>query len=94
MKSGFLRAAALAVTLSLAACFGDATPQEKLAEIEEMLAKNLPMTEEQRINLDGHIAKGKTALATGQDEAAGKAFDGAIEILEFAESAAIYNKAD
>lgn len=94
MKISLLRAAALAATLALAACLGESTPQEKLAEIEQMMAKNYPLTETQRTDLDGHITKGKTALTAGDAEAAGKAFDGALDILKYAESAALYNKAD
>lgn len=94
MKSGFLRAAALAATLALAGCFGDSTPQEQLASIEEMQAKNYPLTEEQQADLAKYLASGKAAMTAGDDEAAGKAFDSALDILKYAESAAIYNKAD
>lgn len=88
------RIAALALTLALAGCFGDSTPQEKLAEIETLQAKNLPMTEEQVAQLTTFVTKGKAALAAGQDDAAKTALDGALKILQTAEDAALFNKAD
>ncbi len=94
MIGKLLRATALAGTLALAGCFGDTSPQEKLASIEALQAKNYPLNEKQQGELDAFIASGKTAMEAGQTEAASKAFDGAIQILKFAESAAIYNKAD
>lgn len=94
MSKQFLRAGALALTLTLAACFGDSTPQEKLATIETLQAENLPLNEKQQADLGTLIAKGKTALSAGQEEAAGSAFDSALAILQVAKDAALYNKAD
>ena len=89
-----LQAAVLATTLALAGCFGESSPQEKLAKIQEMQTKNYPLTEKQQADITGFLSKGEAALKAGDDAAAGTAFDGALKILEFAESAAIYNKAD
>jgi len=94
LRSHFLRAGALALTLTLAACFGDSTPQEKLSTIETLQAENLPLNEKQQSELGVLIAKGKAALSAGQEEAAGSAFDGALAILQVAKDAALYNKAD
>ena len=94
MIGKLLKVAALAGTLALAGCFGESTPQEKLASIEALQAKNYPLSDPQRAKLDAFIASGRTAMESGQADAANEAFDGAIKILKFAESAALYNKAD
>jgi len=84
----------LAGTLSLAGCFGDSTPQEKMAAIEEIQAKNIPLDEQQQAGLGDFIAKGKAALVAGNDEAANEAFQGALDILKAAQDAAIFNKSE
>ena len=94
MRKPIFRVAALALTIALAGCFGDSTPQEKLLSIEALQAENLPLTEQQQTEVAGRIARGKTAMTAGQEEAAGSAFDGALEILKKAKDAALFNKAD
>ena len=89
-----LRAIALAATLFLAGCFGPGTPEEQLVVIQEMLAENLPFTEQQKTDLDVHIAKGREALEGGKKDEATAAFDKALAILKIAEDAALFNKAD
>jgi len=89
-----LRAIALAATLFLAGCFGPGTPEEQLAAIQELQAKNLPVTEAQKTDLHTHIAKGREALEGGNKDEATTAFDKALAILKIAEDAAIFNKAD
>ncbi len=94
MTSKLARAVALALTLSLAACFGPGTPEEQLESIQELQAKNLPMNDEQKSGLAEHVEKGREALAAGNKETAGKEFEAALAILNAAADAALYNKAD
>ena len=94
MTSKLARAATLVLALSLAACLGPGTPEEQLKSIEELQAKNLPMTEEQKSGLAEHVEKGREALAAGNKDSADKEFEAALTILNAAADAALYNKAD
>lgn len=94
MTAHALRALALGLALALAGCLGADTPEEQLKSIEAKQAKNLPMTSEQKTGLEASLAKGREALAAGNKEAAGAAFAEALAILQLAEDAALYNKAD
>ena len=94
MISRTFQAAALACALALGGCIGSDTPEEQLKTIEELQTKKLPMTEKQASEMADHLAKGREALSAGNKEAAGKAFDKALEILKIAEDTALYNKAD
>ena len=89
-----LRAIALAASLVLASCLGPGTPEEQLQAIQELQAKNLPVTKKQQTELDVHIAKGREALEAGNKEQAGEALGKALAILKIAEDAALFNKAD
>lgn len=89
-----LHVAALTATLALAGCFGDSTPQEKIAVIEEIQTKNIPLDEQQQAGLADLVTKGKAALVAGNDEAANEAFQGALDILKAAQDAAIFNKSE
>lgn len=89
-----LRALVLAASLVLAGCLGPGTPEEQLEAIQALQAKNLPVTEAQKTELDASIAKGREALEGGNKEQATAAFDKALAILKIAEDAEIFNKAD
>lgn len=89
-----LRVIALAASLALAGCLGPDTPEEQLKYIQEMQAKNLPVTTKQETELAAYIAKGREALEAGHKEQAVAAFGKALDILKMAEDAAIFNKAD
>ena len=89
-----LRAMALAASLFLAGCLGQDSPEEQLQSIQALQAKNLPVTPQQKTDLDAHIAKGREALEAGNKELASAAFDKALAILKIAEDADLYNKAD
>ncbi len=94
MSTHGIRAVALAASLALAGCLGPGTPEEQLKSIEVLQAKNLPLTDKQKTGLEGHIARGREALAAGNKELAGEAFGAALAILEIAEDTALFNKAD
>lgn len=89
-----LRVIAIAASLFLTGCLGPGTPEEQLEVIAEMQAKNLPVTDAQKTELDAEIAKGREALESGNKDAATAAFDRALDILKIAEDAEIFNKAD
>lgn len=93
MFQTFLRAALLGLVLSLAACGAD-TPQAQLVEIEEMLAKKVPMSDAQKLSVETGVAAGKSLLSAGKVEAAQKALDGVIAVLKQAIDADLFNKAD
>lgn len=94
MKANTTRALVLAAMLALAGCLGGDTPEDQLKSIEEKQAKNLPMTDEQKSGIEASISRGREALAAGDKEAASKAFAEALTVLQKAEDAALYNKAD
>ena len=89
-----LRVILLAATLVLSGCLGPGTPEEQLQAIQELQAKDLPVTPDQETQLAALIVKGREALEAGNKELAGEAFGKALDILEIAEDAAIFNKAD
>lgn len=94
MKKTLLHVAALGVAILLAGCLGPDSPEEQQKAIAEMQAKKLPMTEQQKSGLEGHLKAGQDALAAGNKEAASAAFEQALKILKTAEDTALYNKAD
>jgi type IV pilus biogenesis protein CpaD/CtpE len=94
MNATPLRVIALAASLFLAGCLGPGTPEEQLEVIQEMLAKNLPVTDQQKTDMDALIAKGREALEGGKKDEATAAFDKVLAILKIAEDAALFNKAD
>ncbi len=83
----------LSIAFALAACSAS-TPQDQLAAIDKLVAKNFPMTEQQRTDLDKHLADGKTLLQNGNQAAASTAFGEALKILKLAEDADLYNKSE
>lgn len=94
MTANGIRAGALVLVLALAGCLGPDSPEEQLKSIEALQAKNLPMTEDQKTEFTQHLGKGREALAAGNKEGAGKAFEAALAILKVAEDTALFNKAD
>lgn len=94
MRKNILHVLALGAALALAGCLGADSPEEQLKSIEEMQAKNNPMTAEQKSGLEASLAKGREALAAGNKEAAGAAFGEALDILKKAEDMAMFNKSE
>jgi len=93
MLTKLIRAGALSAALLVAAC-GDDSPEGKLKDINEMLGKGFAITEEQKATVDAAIADGKAKMEAGQTEAAKIAFDKALDVLQLAQDAATFNKAD
>ena len=85
---------ALAVAIALAAGCGSDDPQALFEQIAELSGKNLPMTDEQKMEVAEFTKQGKEWLSQGKAEGAKEAFDKALAILKQAEDAATFNKAD
>ena len=74
----------LSIAWALAACSAS-TPQEQLTTIDKLVAKNLPMTEQQRTDLDKYLADGKSLLQDSKQAQASAAFGEALKILRHAQ---------
>lgn len=83
----------LFVACAIAAC-SPSTPQEQLAAIDTLVAKNFPMTEQQRTEVEKHLASGKSLLQDGKEAEASTAFGEALEILKLAQDADLYSKSE
>lgn len=93
MTSKKLRVLGWCFALSLVAC-GSGGPQAQLKTIDELLAKDLPMTQEQRGDFDDYLAEGKRLLEEGHETESSEVLDKAIAILKIAEDAALFNKSE
>ncbi len=62
--------------------------------VSKLVAKNFPMTEQQRTDLDKYLADGKSLLQDGKEAEASTAFGEALKILGLAEDADLYNKSE
>ncbi len=82
----------LSIAWALAACSAS-TPQDQLAAIDKLVAKNFPMTQQQRTDLDKYL-DGKSLLQGSKEAEASTAFGEALKILRFAEDADLYNKSE
>lgn len=79
--------------LALGGC-GDDDPAAQLETINALLAKDFPLTAEQKAEVERSTARGNELLQAGDLEKAGAAFEEAIAVLEFAEDAAMFNKSE
>lgn len=93
--SRFLAAAFLAALVALgpAGC-GDGDPASQIDTINALMAKDLPLTEQQRTDLERLIAEGNELVRTGNIEQAGTVLGEAIDLLKLAEDAAMFNKSE
>ena len=83
----------LCIACALAAC-SPSTPQDQIAAIDKLVAKNLPMTEQQRTDFGKYLADGKNLLQDGKEAEASTALGEALKILKIAEDADLYNKSE
>ena len=88
-----LRAIGFSMACMLVAC-SPSTPQDQLAAIDKLVAKNFPMTEQQRKDLDKYLVDGKSLLQDGKETEASTALGEALKILKLAEDADLYNKSE
>ncbi|MFC1681872.1 hypothetical protein ACFL1S_08905 [Pseudomonadota bacterium] len=84
----------LAAAISIAAGCGSDDPQTLVDDIERLSGKDLPLTDEQKNEVAEFTRQGKEWLSQGKAEGATEAFDKALAILQQAEDAAAYNKAE
>lgn len=75
-------------------CSGGSDPQSQLNKIDKLKGKDFPITAEQMQSIDNFTAEGKGLLEQGKDKEASEALAKAIDILNFALDADIFNKAD
>ena len=75
-------------------CSGGSDPQSQLTKIDELKSKGFPITSEQMQSIDNYTAKGKGLLEQGKEKEASEALAEAIDILNMALDADIFNKAD
>ena len=83
----------VSVLLIFLAC-SPGSPQDQMKEIDELLNEDFPVTAEEKKEVDAFTAKGKSLLEEGKTAEASEAFAGAIKILNMAQDAYIFNKAD
>lgn len=89
-----LAGVALAAAMALAAGCGSDDPQALVDQIAELSAKDLPLTDQQKKEIAEFTEQGKAWLSQGKAEGAVEALDKALAILEQAQDAAAFNKAE
>lgn len=75
-------------------CSGGSDPQSQLNKIDKLKGKDFPITAEQMQSIDNFTAEGKGLLEQGKDKEASEALAKALDILNLALDADIFNKAD
>jgi hypothetical protein len=69
-------------------------PQSQLIKIDKLKGKDFPITSEQMENIDKYVAEGNSLIKEGKEKEASEALAKAIDILNMALDADIFNKAD
>jgi len=87
----FFFAAVFAILLG---CSGGSSPQDQLNEIDTLMKKGFPLTSEQKESVTALVTEGKVLLEQGKKKESSDAFEKAIEVLNMAQDAYIFNKAD
>ena len=87
----FIMIAAFTVIIS---CSSSADTQSQLKKIDELQNKGFPISSGQQENIDKHLAQGKSLIKEGKEKQASEALAKAIDILNMALDADIFNKAD
>lgn len=75
-------------------CSSGSNPENQLKEIDDLLKKGFPMTTEQTESVNTFVAEGKRLLTEGKTKESSEALAKAIDILNMALDADIFNKAD
>ena len=83
---------AVVFTLIIGCSSGDTTSQ--LKKIDELKNKDFPITAEQMVSIDTFVADGKKLIEQGKEKEASESLAKAIDILNMALDADIFNKAD
>ena len=66
----------------------------QLKKIDELKNKGFPITTEQMDSINTSVAEGKSLIEQGKEKEASEALAKAIDILNMAQDAYIFNKAD
>ncbi len=90
----FIRLIMIASFTLIISCSSSADTQSQLKKIDELKSKGFPITSEQQENIDKFIVQGKGLIAEGKEQEASEALAKAIDILNMALDADIFNKAD
>lgn len=69
-------------------------PQTQLKEIDELMNKEFTLTSEETVTVNSFVAEGKKYLEQGKQKEASETLAKAIKVLQMAEDAYIFNKAD
>lgn len=73
---------------------GKDDPAAQLETIDELMAKDFPLTEQQRSDVERLVSQGNALISTGELEQAAEVLAEAVDVLEFAEDAAMFNKSE
>lgn len=84
----------LILASGLAACGDYDSPEAQLGAIREKLAKNLPMSTEQKAEVEQLVDEGSRLLAANKPKEASAAYAKALKTLKAAEDADRFNKAE
>jgi len=83
-----------AAFLFTVSCSSPADTQSQLKEIDELMKKGFPITTEQMADIDKFISEGKVLMEQGKEKEASDSLAKAIDTLNIALDADIFNKAD
>ncbi len=83
-----------AIFMIVVGCSSGSDPKSQLATIDDLQKKGFPMTAEQTESVNTFVAEGKSLIEQGKDKEASEALAKAIDILNMALDADIFNKAD
>jgi len=75
-------------------CSSSSDTTSQLKKIDELKNKGFPITTEQMENINTFVADGKKHIEQGKEKEASEALAKAIDILNMALDADIFNKAD
>jgi Tfp pilus assembly protein PilF len=89
-----MSAVSLLLVLAVSACGDSSEPQAQLDAIKEKLAKNLPMSPQQKSEVEQLMTQGSRLLAANKTQEASAAFEQALKMLKAAEDADRFNKAE
>lgn len=86
----------VALILSVAFLFacGDESPAAIAKEIDDLMAKNLPMSAEQKAEFNQANENGRAALEAGNNAESAQQLKKALAVLRKAEDAAMFNKSE
>ena len=84
----------LIMTAVMASGCGSEDPQALAKQVDELLAKNFPMTDEQKAGVTKFTEQAKDMLSQGKSEESIPAYNQALAILKEAEDADMFNKSE